>query len=185
MFRTRQLIIASALILIGCSEQLESPQYFSTEPEIVDSIQTKNQWEGLSSIDATLAMADEVMAKQMEEERRTQNTIIRLRTTVTSEEAIIDSLRSSISFRDSLINQLDSIQKTQHASIVNLREELQHRQHICTTECTPTIFQLKNENKQLLNYIQELQSQIEIMDSLLLDNRKTRKIYEPTTGRSF
>lgn len=184
MFRTRQLIIASALILIGCSEQPESlPE--DIQPEAVDSIVIKEQWDGLSSIDATLAIADAALEQKAQEEQRTRNALSNLRVTIINEEAIIDSMNHEIEQRDSLIAKILYESNRCQYQLDNISAKLAHRVHKCTSECTPTISQLKIENKQLTNYIKELQSQIELMDSLLMDNRKTRKIYEPTTGRSF
>lgn len=184
MLRTRQLIVASALILIGCSEQPESlPE--AIQPEAVDSIAIKEQWEGLSSIDATLAIADKALEQKAQEEQRTRNALSNLRVTIFNEEAIIDSIHLELEQRNSLIAKILHESNRRQHRLDSVSAELAYRVHKCTSECTPTISQLKIENKQLTNYIKELQSQIEIMDSLLMDNKKTRKIYEPTTGRSF
>jgi hypothetical protein len=184
MFRTRQLIVASALTLIGCNGQPELP-INDIQPAIVDSIVIEEQWDGLSSIDATLAIADAALEQKAQEEQRTRNVLSNLRVTIVNEEAIIDSMNIEVGQRDSLIAKILYESNYRQYQLDSVSAELAYRMHICTSECTPTISQLKIENKQLTNYIKELQSQIEIMDSLLMDNRKTRKIYEPTTGRSF
>ena len=184
MFRTRQLIVAGVLTLLGCNEQPELP-INDIQPAIVDSIVIEEQWDGLSSIDATLAIADAALEQKAQEEQRTRNVLSNLRVTIVNEEAIIDSMNKEVGQRDSLIAKILYESNYRQHQLDSVSVELAHRVHKCMSDCTPTISQLKTENKQLTNYIKELQSQIELMDSLLMDNKKTRKIYEPTTGRSF
>ena len=55
--------------------------------------------------------------------------------------------------------------------------------HTCNTECFPTITELSEKNIQLTKYIDSLQSQVNLLDSLVMSNKRLRnKLMETKNG---
>ena len=171
MFRYTKLILA--VILTGCvtqaGEQVDIPETFIPTP----LVQPNNNL--LETIEATLDVADEAIDEIIKDKIKSQNKISTLQSTVSYEENLLQSLSGEIEAKDSLIFSYRENNLILEEKIYKVEDNLNHALHKCKDQCFPSITKLTQENKELLNHIDSLQTWVFYLDSLVSTNKRLSK----------
>lgn len=177
MFRNTKLIFA--VVLSGCATAAGDstpPNFITTEVE--ETINTTL----LETVETTLDIADDAISEILEEKIEDRNKINSLKTLVNKEEELISNLEGSLLIKDSILFVYQENTEFLESKITNVKEELDHAIHKCTTQCYPMITGLQQKNTELLSSVDSLENKIAFLDSLISTNKKLTKLYETNRG---
>ena len=171
MFRYTKLILA--LILTGCATQAGEQVNMTLILSPTPSSQPNNNL--LETIEATLDVADEAIDEIIKDKIKSQNKISTLQSTVSYEENLLQSLSGEIEAKDSLIFSYQENNLILEEKIHKVEDNLNHALHKCKDQCFPSIIKLTQENKELLNHVDSLQTWVFYLDSLVSTNKRLSK----------
>ena len=168
MFRNTKLILA--VLLSGCATQAADAP-INISPPSPSPVNTNL----LETVETTLDIADEAIGEIVKEKTRDRNKINSLKTLVNKEEELIHNLEKSLVVKDSVLISYQENTEFLENKITNVREELDHAIHKCTTQCYPRIKELTETNIKLLDSVDSLEAKILFLDSLISTNKKLSK----------
>jgi len=171
MFRHTKLILA--VLLTGCTTQAKegiNPTQETFTPTVIQPNE-----ELLATVEATLGVADGVIEGILKEKIKARDKISTLQQTVNYEESLLENLEGSLGVKDSLLLTYQENNSLLKNRIDKVENDLNHAIHKCTDQCYPKIKELTQENKELLNNIDSLQTWVFYLDSLISTNRRLSK----------
>jgi len=174
-----------AVLLTGCYSNANEIEVVTNDmyEELDSALEMHTNDTLLAAVEATLQVADVALDEILEDKIKTRNQIQQLQNTINTEANILTNLSGELGSKDSLLYVYRENNLILEEKVHDIETQLIDALHTCNTECFPTITELSEKNIQLTKYIDSLQSQVNLLDSLVMSNKRLRnKLMETKNG---